>query len=96
MDAKSSLACALRGKPCKQGVRLVENARVLADACPYPRPEGYAGELVTLENYWWLKGTPPPPLCEGCPVRNDPKQPIRRITVVHTYRTDDVAADDAA
>src|SRR5215216_4855008 len=76
---------------CKGPVRMPEAVRLLADACPYPRSEGYAGQQVTVENSWLVEGSYPPPLCEGCPYRNDPKQPIRSLTVVKTYRADDVA-----
>lgn len=32
-----------------------------------------------------VRGTPPPPLCEGCPERDNPKAPIRHIVVKHGY-----------
>src|SRR5829696_5618268 len=107
MDAKSSLACALHGKPCKQPVRMLEVIRFRAPACYISIPEGSKwkgrppkplywlasgpvnpedhGKWAWIENKLPAKGEPPQPLCEGCPARNDPKQPIRSLTVVLNY-----------
>jgi hypothetical protein len=46
------------------------------------------GDTVTV-----VKGTPPPPLCESCPQRDNERPPselgIRSLTVVRTYSEED-------
>jgi len=32
-----------------------------------------------------VSGEPPPPLCDACPERDNPKAPIRHIEVLHGF-----------
>ena len=46
----------------------------------HQEPEAaHAGGTVEVE------GEPPPPLCDACPERDNPKAPIRHMEVLHGF-----------
>ena len=58
--------------------------------CPKP-----CQKPITMSRCWLMpdgtvevSGEPPPPLCDACPKRDNPKAPIRHIVVKHGFPQD--------
>ncbi len=83
-DAKTILACALRGKPCKR-ISIEEMAKVGTGVCHWPRPERREDEVFLVFYEIKLRGEPYKPLCDACPLHELESKPARHLTVVGAY-----------
>ena len=57
----------------------------LCEQRPCQEPVAMTQKRLMSDGTVEVSGEPPPPLCDACPTRDDPKAPIRHIEVRHGF-----------
>jgi hypothetical protein len=57
----------------------------LCEQRPCQEPVAMTQKRLMPDGSVEVSGEPPPPLCDACPTRDDPKAPIRHIEVRHGF-----------
>jgi hypothetical protein len=65
--------------------RLEEANPDLCEGRPCRGPIVFTQRRLTPDGSVEVSGEPPPPLCDACPERDNPKAPIRHIVVKHGF-----------
>jgi hypothetical protein len=67
---------------------LSEDLRVALCPKPCQGPVTTTQKRLMPDGTLEVSGEPPPPLCDACPERDNPKAPIRHIEVLHGFPRD--------
>ena len=65
--------------------RLEAANRDLCEQRPCQEPVAMSQKRLMPDGTVEVSGEPPPPLCDACPERDNPKAPIRHIEVLHGF-----------
>jgi hypothetical protein len=63
----------------------VEDLKVALCPKPCKGPITWSERRLMQDGSVEVSGEPPPPLCDACPERDNPKAPIRHIVVKHGF-----------